>query len=125
MLFRSQEIQAIATACCNATWAMQGAHPDNPNGIRMWEQSAYTNHYANMIPGMAASIAAIANNQDITPEELKIVINEAMPTAEQMAGAFIPLVEEITQQVLGADNSNLAREILKQLREALPISQPN
>lgn len=71
-----------------------------------------------------ASIAAIATNRDITPDELAAIVNRAVaentPTAEQAAAALLPLVEGITERVLAADNSALAEEFLRQLRAALP-----
>jgi hypothetical protein len=71
-----------------------------------------------------AAIAAIANNQDITPAQLATAVDKAVaahtPTAEQNAAALLPLVEDITERVLGADNKDLAEEVLRQLRAALP-----
>lgn len=88
----AQEIEDIATAVTNKVWSMAGWHPDVPAGIKMGDQVAYTNHYANMIPGLVAAVAAIANDQDITPDALKTIMSDAIaehsPTAEQIALAL-------------------------------------
>lgn len=96
----AQEIDDIATAVTNKVWSMAGWHPDVPSGIKMGDQVAYTNHYANMIPGLVAAVAAIAKNQDITPDALKTVVNAAIaehsPSAEQVAAA---LKDQLTAQL--------------------------
>lgn len=73
---------------------------------------------------MAAVQAAIAADKDIDPAELKAMVDGAVkaatPTAAQTAAALLPLVEDIAGRVLGADNSDVAAEILRQLRDALP-----
>lgn len=69
---------------------------------------------------IAALMSAVTADKDIDPAELKAVVEAATPTAEQNAAALLPLVKDIAEQVLGADNSDVAGEILRQLREALP-----
>lgn len=73
---------------------------------------------------MAALQATVAADKDIDPAELKAMVDGAVkaatPTAAQTAAALLPLVEDIAERVLGADNSDVAGEILRQLREALP-----
>lgn len=88
----AKEIDDIATAVTNKVWSMAGWHPDVEGGIKMGDQVAYTNHYANMIPGLVAAVAAIANDQDITPDALKTIMSDAIaehtPSAEQIALAL-------------------------------------
>lgn len=113
-----------AKEVADAVWSMPGWHPDVAGGIKMGDQLAYTNHFANMIPGVLAAVTAIATDQDITPEQLAAAVDKAVathtPTAAQTAAALLPLVEGIAERVLGVDNKALAEEFLRQLREALP-----
>jgi hypothetical protein len=73
---------------------------------------------------LAALRAAVAADKDIDPAALKSMVDDAVraatPTAEQTAAALLPLVQDVAEQVLGADNKAQAAEILRQLREALP-----
>lgn len=68
--------------------------------------------------------AAVAADKDIDPVAFEQMVNRAVlaatPTAQQTAAALLPLVEQVAEQVLGADNKDVAGEILRQLREALP-----
>lgn len=109
----AQEIDAIATAVTNRVWSMPGWHPDVPAGIKMSDQVAYTNHYANMIPGLVAAVAAVAKDQDITPDALKTVMSEAIaehtPSAEQIAAA---LKDQLSTQ-LGETVRQLFAETMK------------
>lgn len=74
----------------------------------------------------AALLAAIAADRDLDPDQLAAVVDQAIakysPTADEIAAALLPLVEDVTERVLGADNQDLAAEILRQLREALPAN---
>ena len=74
-------------------------------------------------------LAAVTTDADITPERLDASVDKAiaahMPTAEETAAALLPLVEDIAQRVLGADNKALAGEFIRQLRDALPANEGN
>jgi hypothetical protein len=91
---------------------------------------AWTSFYAaetwTRVNAMQAQLAAIANDKDITPEQLAAATDAAVkkytPTAAQTAAVLLPMVEDIAERVLGADNSALAGEFLRQLREALPAT---
>jgi hypothetical protein len=73
---------------------------------------------------LAAAVTALSNNPDVDIDALKVVISDAVktstPTAAQTAAALLPLVEDIAERVLAADNQALADEFLRQLRDALP-----
>jgi hypothetical protein len=78
----------------------------------------------NVAPAVAALTAAVAADKDIAPADLNKMVDAAVakhtPTAAQTAAALLPMVEDIAERVLGADNEDLAAEFLRQLRSALP-----
>ncbi|HVK25072.1 MAG TPA: N-acetylmuramoyl-L-alanine amidase [Actinokineospora sp.] len=65
----------------------------------------------------------IATNPDVTAEALARLIDESVakhtPTPDQNAAALLPVVQTITERVLGVDNTAQAAEILRQLGDAL------
>lgn len=65
---------------------------------------------------MRAELAALAKvaaaDKDYDPAEI----------ARLTAAELLPLVEDVTERVLGVDNKDLAAEVLRQLREALPTT---
>jgi hypothetical protein len=77
--------------------------------------------------GIAALTKVVAADKDIDPAQLAQIVDKAVaahtPTAEQNAAALLPLVEDITERVLGADNRDLAAEFLRQLRDSLPTTE--
>jgi hypothetical protein len=79
--------------------------------------------------GIAALTKVMAADKDIDPAALEQMVDAAVaehtPTAEQNAAALMPLVEDITERVLGADNQDLAAEFIRQLRDALPATEGN
>lgn len=70
-----------------------------------------------------AAVAAIANNQDITPEELGAAVDRAVaehtPTADQIAAAQLPHIADAVREVLGEDNADQAAAIVDALAERL------
>lgn len=70
-----------------------------------------------------AQVAAIANDPDITADQLATVVNEAVarhtPTAEQVAAAQLPHIQAAVREVLGEDNASQADEIVRRLGERL------
>jgi hypothetical protein len=68
---------------------------------------------------MRAELAALAKvaaaDKDYDPAEI----------ARLTAAELLPLVEDVTERVLGVDNKDLAAEVLRQLREALPTTEGN
>lgn len=70
-----------------------------------------------------AAVAAIANDQDITPDELAAVVDRAVaehtPTAEQVAAAQLPHIADAVREVLGEDNADQAAAIVDALAERL------
>lgn len=106
-----------------AVWQSVLWHPDQAAGIKASDQLAYTNKFANLLPGLVAAVAAIANNQDITPEQLAAALDRAVaahtPTAEQVAAAQLPHIQAAVREVLGEDNAGQADAIVDILAERL------
>lgn len=97
---------------------------------------AWTNYYAaetwTRVNAMAAQIAAIANDKDITPEQLAAATDAAVrkytPTAEQIAAAVDvaqrPHIEAAVRAVLGEDNVDQADAIVDELVSRLANPTP-
>lgn len=70
-----------------------------------------------------AAIAAIANDQDITPAEFAAVVDRAVAehtaTPEQIAAAQLPHIADAVREVLGEDNADQAAEIVDALAARL------
>lgn len=68
-------------------------------------------------------VAKAMNDPGITPETLAAMVDDSVakhtPTAEQNAAAVVPLVADIAEQVLGADNAAQAEEIVNRLAARL------
>ncbi|MGH3859780.1 glycoside hydrolase family 25 protein, partial [Actinokineospora sp.] len=96
-----------------------------PNGkaFSAWEYLVWGNFYAsNAATGIVALttlVGDITKSPDITADAVAQMIDTSVarhsPTAQQTAAALLPLVESIATTVLGADNEEQAKEILRQL----------
>lgn len=75
------------------------------------------------VAALQSAVAALASDQDITPDIIGTLINDAVaehtPTADQVAEATAtklgPALEDLAAKVLAADNVEQAAEIVRQL----------
>jgi hypothetical protein len=70
-----------------------------------------------------AALAALAKNPDITPAQLSTTVDAAVkrytPTAEQVAAAQLPHIQDAVRAVLGEDNADQADAIVRRIGERL------
>lgn len=100
-------------------WDVVNFRPDVGGAPRnLWD--ALSQVLANQA-GQSAALAAIANDKDITPEQLAAAIDKAVkehvPTAEQIAKAQLPFIGDAVREVLGEDNEELAKAIVIKIGE--------
>jgi hypothetical protein len=90
-----------------------GAAATHLNGPTIYEQ----------LSAIRASVAAVADNKDITPAELERVVDAAVakhtPTPEQVAAAQLPHIQDAVRAVLGEDNADQADQIVDELTRRL------
>jgi hypothetical protein len=88
----------------------------------------WTNYYANMIPGVVATLGqvlqAVTDDEEVTADLVKTTLDNAvkanMPTAEQVAAAQRDQLEEIIREVLPAE---MADRVVQRLGEKLTAMQ--
>lgn len=88
----------------------------------------WTNWYANMIPGIVATLGqvlqAVTDDEEVTADLVRATLDSAvaehMPTAEQVAAAQGDLLEEIVRDVVPAE---MADRIVQRLGEQLTAAQ--
>jgi hypothetical protein len=88
----------------------------------------WTNFYANMIPGIVATLGqvlqAVTDDEEVTADLVKTTLDNAvkanMPTAEQVAAAQRDQLEEIIRDVVPAE---MADRVVQRLGEKLTATQ--
>jgi hypothetical protein len=99
-------------------WDLVGFRPNrNQNLFDAVEQIQLNQHAQNAV------LASIANDKDVTPDELDRMMNaaverHAVKTADVVA-QLIPAVEEIAERVAQVDNTEQAAEVVRQLARQL------
>lgn len=72
---------------------------------------------------LTTMVTALSRNPDVDPAALKVMVNEAVkantPTAAQIAAASKPAIAEAVRDAVGADNEDLAEEIVRRLGNKL------
>lgn len=95
-----------------------GAAATHVNGPTIYEQ----------LGAIRSTLAAVANDPDITPAELERVVDAAVerhtPTPEQVAAAQLPHIKDAVRAVLGEDNIDQAEQIVDELTRRLANTSP-
>lgn len=88
----------------------------------------WTNYYANMIPGIVATLGqvlqAVTDDEEVTAELVTAALDKAvkdnMPTAEQVAGAQREMLADIIREVVPDE---FAEQVVQRLGEKLTAAQ--
>lgn len=84
-----------------------------------WAIRAGVDELKAQLAGLQSAVAALAKNQDITPEALAEVLRRAVadhtPTAEQIATAQLPHIAAAVREVLGEDNPDAVKQVVGKL----------
>jgi hypothetical protein len=97
-------------------------NPEATTSIEL-EASWNANNFRQVNTQLAALVALATADRDVTPEQLNAMVDTAVakhtPTAEQVAAAQLPHIQEAVREVLGEDNEEQADAIVLKLGEKL------
>jgi hypothetical protein len=89
MPLTADDAQKVAAA----VWSAMLWHPDVPKGVKASDMEAFTNKYANLIPGLQASVAgltaavaALSNDADLTADTVKQIVTDAVMQSIEITG---------------------------------------
>jgi hypothetical protein len=106
-------------------------NPDvKPKGDAYWYQRetyAQATRAAQLAAANQAALAALARDPDITRDVLAAEVDAAVerhtPTAEQVAAAQLPHIQDAVREVLGEDNADQADAIIRALGTRLTVHE--